>query len=130
MTCRAGSTGPGGCGGGETTAMRSGTHNRAQCNRPLRRCITPCRSLSLTKCQEGLPLGSKDSAPLPAQAALPGPLLPELAQLRWLEHLIFEGRMQTMYAGIPSERGQPGAFPRLQRWVRDVGRELAVAGGA
>jgi hypothetical protein len=45
----------------------------------------------------------------------PGPLLPELAQLQWLEVIEINIYSQTLYSGIPPEWGLPGAFPRLKR---------------
>lgn len=45
--------------------------------------------------------------------AWPGTLLPELAQLQWLERL--EQRLPALREGIPAEWGAPGAFPRLRQ---------------
>ena len=45
-----------------------------------------------------------------------GPLLPELAQLEWLEELGLERpEGQPWAAGIPAEWCRPGAFPRLKQ---------------
>ena len=45
----------------------------------------------------------------------PGPLLPELSQLQWLEELSIGLSVgQPWAAGVPAEWGQPGAFPRLK----------------
>ena len=89
-----------------------GSSAQPQSNRVLRGCLVPC-SLVESGWQGGLPL---DSTPLlPVEGALPGPLLPELAQLRWLEELMYEGKRLRLYGGIPPEWGQPGAFPRLLR---------------
>lgn len=52
--------------------------------------------------------GSKPARPLPA-----GPLLPELAQLPWLQVLIIT-LDAPIRGGIPTEWGLPGAFPRLE----------------
>lgn len=43
-------------------------------------------------------------------------LLPELAQLQFLEELCIELRRRVP-AGLPSDWGLPGAFPRLDRWA-------------
>lgn len=45
--------------------------------------------------------------------AWPGTLLPELAQLQWLEHM--DQELPALRDGIPAEWGAPGAFPRLRR---------------
>jgi hypothetical protein len=45
----------------------------------------------------------------------PGPMLPELAQLQWLEVVEINIHSHTLYTGIPAEWGLPGAFPRLKR---------------
>ena len=69
----------------------------------------------------------EDTVPLSAEAGptLPWLLLPELAQLAWLEDLTLVGKegyvpmdvtpSRFIYGGLPAEWGQPGAFPRLQR---------------
>ena len=45
-----------------------------------------------------------------------GPLLPELAQLQWLEEFVVQ-YLKGWPPGhaIPAAWGQPGAFPRLKR---------------
>ena len=45
----------------------------------------------------------------------PGPLLPELAQLKWLRILKLLRRTARDWAGIPVEWVQPGAFSRLEQ---------------
>ena len=45
-----------------------------------------------------------------------GLLLPELARLQALERLTLTASVQFA-AGMPDEWLQPGAFPRLKRWV-------------
>lgn len=49
-------------------------------------------------------------APAPADAR---PLIPALANLRWLERLRIMYRRRPLLAGLPPEWCQPGAFPRL-----------------
>ena len=45
----------------------------------------------------------------------PGPLLPELSQLQWLEALYIEHPQGRPWAaGVPVVWGQPGAFPGLK----------------
>ena len=46
-----------------------------------------------------------------------GPLLPELAQLQRLTTLVYGPDGHSIDAVIPVEWGQPGAFPRLNRWA-------------
>lgn len=45
--------------------------------------------------------------------AWPGTLLPELAQLQWLERL--EQRLPALREGIPADWGAAGGFPRLRQ---------------
>jgi hypothetical protein len=61
-------------------------------------------------CTAGAQLGSTNASMLPH-----GPLIPELEQLRWLEHLEFELYTCVVQEGIPTAWVAPGAFPRLQR---------------
>ncbi len=48
------------------------------------------------------------------QAAITGPLIPELARLPLLESLIIIVYNTPVWAGIPSEWLLPGAFPSLK----------------
>jgi hypothetical protein len=63
--------------------------------------------------------GSSDSISAAAASAGPalapvGPLLPEIAQLQWLQELEVE-HPTAVWGRLPTEWGLPGAFPRLQR---------------
>lgn len=62
---------------------------------------------------QAAPAGGATSAAGPPGAPPLPILLPELAQLQWLEELVVD--MDAPLAGIPGEWGRPGAFPRLQR---------------
>ena len=58
---------------------------------------------------------SSDHAVLHPRSGL-GLLLPELAQLEWLEELRLEhSQGQPWAAGVPMEWCLPGAFPRLKQ---------------
>jgi hypothetical protein len=61
-------------------------------------------------------LEGTSAAGVPAGQALApvGPLLPELAQLQWLQELVLECPF-PVWGRLPVEWGLPGAFPRLQR---------------
>ena len=68
------------------------------------------RRASWMKLQLRQPAGASGGS-----GARPGPLLPELAQLQWLEVVEINIYSHTLYTGIPAEWGLPGAFPRLKR---------------
>lgn len=97
---------------------------------PTALCPTPCRTLlnTYTRTDPGagapnLPHDSftDDGAAGEAAKGLlpdpspPSPLLPELAQLQWLEELSMTMAVDHPTSGIPHEWWLPGAFPRLKQ---------------
>ena len=74
----------------------------------------PCAAALLTVCREVIDSYRASSAGGSAVAgAERGPMLPELAELQYIEALVVsQATMPT--AGVPAEWMQPGAFPRLR----------------
>ena len=56
---------------------------------------------------------ARSQAPAPPHAG--AALLPELAQLQWLEELQLQSYHGRLTGGIPAEWLAPGAFPRLKK---------------
>ena len=66
--------------------------------------------------QAHVPLPLEGSAAGGSSNTSGGPLLPELAQLQWLDDFVVQYlREWPPGHGIPAEWGLPGAFPRLKR---------------
>ena len=68
-----------------------------------------CRELIEGKGAAGWPPAAS------GKGSWPGPLLPELARLRWLNSLIMQRYNANNWHGIPPEWVAPGAFPRLRK---------------
>ena len=88
---------------------------------PVMHAVPWCRTLSFqVESWFKLPLRKQEPrappAPgSPASGAPLGPLIPELAHLQWAEEIAINANKSTVYAGIPTAWGLPGAFPRLRQ---------------
>lgn len=75
-------------------------------------CSSP---LPLPDATEPTTSGSGGSSSSVLSTPGPGPLLPELAQLQWVEAFSCECKRGTLHGSIPPEWGAPNAWPRLKR---------------